>query len=216
MKYFLILAFMLTGACTGGTHIDYLKMRDIEAPTAKRFAHCYSYGCTERAMVALPKNTQEKIQALFTPQAKTEEEEKSKIIEALKILEADIGDIVGTKNDKRGTFRVYQDTSAESKSFQQDCIDESTNTTTYLTLLNNKGYLKFYAPAFPANRHPFLGGGNWWHQTATIQDVQTKNRYAVDTWFEDNGEAGYIVPLKEWKEGWKPQRNKVREINHSQ
>ena len=29
--------------------------------------------------------------------------------------------------------------------------------------------------------------------------------YAVDSWFEDNGHAAYMVPLDEWYAGWIPQ-----------
>ncbi len=204
MKRALFFAALFLGACAGGNNIDYLKMRDIPAPTIESFNHCYNYGCAKRETIKMPAATLKKIKSHFTPRPKNADAEKKAIIQSLQSLEQDIGEIVGTKNDKGGTFRAYQDDSIESKSFQQDCIDESTNTTTYLSLLNNLGYLKFHSPAFPANRQPF-SGGNWWHQTATILNNDTGDRYAVDTWFEDNGKAGYIVPLKEWKKGWRPE-----------
>lgn len=196
-------------ACVGGNNIDYLHMRDIPAPTAERLTHCYNYGCDKRETIKLPSSTLQKINSIFAApsQNKEQEQEQNRIIKSLQIFENDIGEITGTKNDKGGTFLVYKNDTPEAKSFQQDCIDESTNTTTYLTLLNNLGYLKFYTPAFPANRQPFASGNRWWHQTAIIKDIETGERYAVDTWFEDNGTAGYIVPLKDWKSGWKPDRS---------
>ena len=207
MRFLVIIPLLFISACSGGNHIDYLRMRDIPAPTIESFTHCYNYGCSKRETLGLPIETKTKIDRLFLTPSKSNEEEQSKIIQSLKIFEKDIGEIVGTKNDKRGTFRLYQDDSPEAKSHQQDCVDESTNTTTYLSLLNQMGYLTFYSPAFPKTRQPFIGGGNWWHQTATIKDNQTGDFYAVDTWFEDNGVAGYIVPLDKWKSGWKPKRN---------
>lgn len=207
MRFLVFISLLFLNACSGGNHIDYLRMRDIPAPTIESFTHCYNYGCAKRERLALPADTKSRIDTLFSTSSKSKEEEKSRIIQSLQILEKDIGEITGTKNDKRGTFRAYQNNSPEAKSFQQDCIDESTNTTTYLSLLNQLEYLKFYTPAFPANRQPFTSKAPWWHQTATIKDNETGDLYAVDTWFEDNGVAGYIVPLKEWKNGWKPKRD---------
>lgn len=211
MKYALLASLLILSACAGGNNIDYLRMRDIPAPTIENFTHCYNYGCAKRETLALPTETQSKIDNIFSTPASTAEDEQVKIIQSLQLLEEDIGEITGTKNDKRGTFRLYLDNSNEAKSHQQDCIDESTNTTTYLTLLNNMGYLKFYSPAFPANRQPFTSKAPWWHQTAVIKNNTSGERYAVDTWFEDNGTAGYIVPLDEWKSGWRPKRDIIKE-----
>lgn len=85
--------------------------------------------------------------------------ERDKISKAIQIFETDIGNITGTKNDKRGTFRLYQDDAPSTKNFQQDCIDESTNTTIYLGLLEQLGYLELHKPVFAANRQPFKSGG---------------------------------------------------------
>jgi hypothetical protein len=207
MRFLVIIPLLFISACSGGDHIDYLRMRDIPAPTIESFTHCYNYGCAKRETLALPVDTKSKIDRIFATESKSPKAEQSRIIEALQMFEQDIGNITGTKNDKRGTFRAYQNNSPESKSFQQDCIDESTNTTTYLSLLNQMGYLKFYSPAFPANRQPFTSKAPWWHQTAVMRDNKTGALYAVDTWFEDNGVKGYIVPLREWKDGWKPERD---------
>lgn len=207
MKWATLSAALFLTACAGGGPLDYLRMRDIPPPISNSFTHCYNYGCENRETLGMPKDTQSKIDALFSSPSKNAEQEKSRIIKAVQIFEKDIGDIVGTKNDKRGTFRMYQNDAPSAKRFQQDCIDESTNTTIYLTLLNNMNYLHFHEPAFPANRQPFMSKAPWWHQTATIKNIETGERYAVDSWFEDNGVAGYIVPLQEWKEGWKPDRS---------
>ncbi len=207
MKAIWLGGLLILTACAGGNNIDYLRMRDIPAPTIKRLTHCYNYGCAKRETLGVPSATLKKINSIFALSSKNKKEEQRRIIQSLQIFETDIGEITGTKNDIRGTFRAYQNDSPEAKSFQQDCIDESTNTTTYLTLLNNLGYLKFYIPAFPANRQPFTSKAPWWHQTATMTDKETGERYAVDTWFENNGKAGYIVPLGEWKSGWKPDRS---------
>ena len=206
MKHLLLITALFLSACAGGNNIDYLRMRDIPPPTIESFTHCYNYGCSARKTLSLPVKTKVKIDKIFARKTKSSTQEQSRIVKSIQVLEKDIGEITGTKNDKHGTFLIYEDDATSTQSFQQDCIDESTNTTTYLTLLNNMGYLEFYEPAFPANRFPFANGNRWWHQTATMKDKETGERYAVDSWFEDNGVPAYIIPLKEWKNGWRPKK----------
>ena len=42
-----------------------------------------------------------------------------------------------------------------------------------------------------------------------VTDTKTKERYAVDSWFEDNGAPAHIVPLETWRNGWHPDKEKV-------
>ncbi|MBU6235894.1 MAG: hypothetical protein KGQ41_08615, partial [Alphaproteobacteria bacterium] len=101
--------------------------------------------------------------------------------------------------------RDVRDTYIQGGMFQQDCVDESTNTTTYLRLLEMKGWLKFHTVSAP-NSRLFLTSGNLGpHSTAVIEDKKTKAKFAVDSWYHDNGEPAEIVDLQEWKSGWKPQ-----------
>lgn len=208
MKRFgtLLAAFVLTGCA--GNHLDYLRMHNIPPPTPENFIHCYNYGCQKRFLVALPETTQTRLQKLFTPPSRTEEEERKRISKAIQIFEQDIGALTGTENDKFGTFELYLRDDSNTQQFQQDCIDESTNTTIYLTLLYDMGYLEFHRPVNAATRQPFLSGGGWWHQTAVIMNEQTGEKYAVDSWFRDNGHPAAVVPLKEWKDGWRPPKSK--------
>lgn len=200
MKYFVLFpVFLLISCGAAGNYKDYLRMHNIPPPTPENFIHCHSYGCQTPVQVALPNTTKDKVKKLFTPAVKNAQAEREKIAQAIKIFETDIGALTGTDNDKRGTFRLYEE---EIEGLQQDCIDESTNTTIYLGLMDEIGFLKFHKPIFPANRQPFLGGAPWWHQTAVIQDIETHEKFAVDSWFRDNGHAAFIVPLQEWKEGW--------------
>jgi hypothetical protein len=70
--------------------------------------------------------------------------------------------------------------------------------------LKNHNFIHFHDVLSPTGRFPVFHGGRWPHQTAVIQEVDTKNSYAVDSWFHDNGHPPEIVPLKQWKKGWKP------------
>lgn len=203
-KIALILPILFLSACATGHYQDYLNIRKIAPPTPAQFTHCYNYGCHKKQLVSLSQETQNRLINHFRLKSQTAEKERKLIASAIQIFEEDIGKAVGTKNDKRGTFRLYQDPSPEAKSFQQDCIDESTNTTIYLALLEQMNLIQFHTPVFAASRQPFFGGAPWWHQTAVMKEINTGKRFAVDSWFRDNGHPAYIIPLKEWKAGWLP------------
>lgn len=204
-KIILLLPLVLSACVTsGGKYQDYLRMYGMQEPAVDNFIHCYDYGCKRRMQVALPDYTQKRLKQNFTPTAKSPEKERQQISTAIKIFEEDIGAITGTENDKRGTFRLYEDDDEKYNNFQQDCIDESTNTTIYLGLLEKMKLLKFHRPIFAANRQPFTTGLPWWHQTAAIEELETGEKFAVDSWFRDNGHLAFIVPMDEWKDGWIP------------
>lgn len=202
--FILISCFMLT-ACMGRDHVNYLKIRDIPEPTIQNFTHCYSYGCEKRKELSLPEETTNRLQSVFSLPSHTKEIERNRIAQAIQIFEQDIGALAGTQHDIRGTFRLYESENV-IRGPQQDCIDESTNTTIYITLLEQLGMLQFYEPSFTANRQPFFSGAPWWHQTAVIKDKDTGEKFAVDSWFKSNGETPYIVSYKEWKDGWLPSK----------
>lgn len=209
MKFIFVLVFLFLNGCTTASYTDYLRMYNINPPTMEEFTHCYDYGCKTKVSLALPKNTKRQLEKIFTPTPKNAEEERQKISNAIKVFENNIGNITGTKNDKRGTFRLYQDNAKSTKKFQQDCVDESTNTTIYIALLQQLNLLAFHTPSFPTSRQPFIGGAPWWHQTAVIQEIETSEKFAVDSWFRDNGYPAFIVPYQEWINGWLPPKPKA-------
>jgi len=209
MKFLVLISALFLNACAEGNYKNYLRMYDIPPPTIKEFTHCYDYGCKTKTLISLPNKTKNKLRKIFKNKSDTAEKERQKISTAIQIFEKDIGNITNTENDKRGTFRLYQDKAETTKTFQQDCIDESTNTTIYIALLEELELLQFHRVSFPASRQPFLSGAPWWHQTAVIVNIETNEKYAVDSWFKDNGSPAYIVPYKEWKAGWLPSKPKA-------
>ncbi|MCB1555996.1 MAG: hypothetical protein KDJ15_01650, partial [Alphaproteobacteria bacterium] len=142
----------------------------------------------------------ESIAALF-PAQRDAARERSAIARAIGRFEEIVGARNGTSADKSGTF------AGTGKTGQHDCIDESTNTTMYLTLLEKEGILRFHGVSGPLSRTPFttLGQGKLWpHQTAVIREIADGKSYAVDSWFHDNGHPAEIVPLATWRAGWAP------------
>lgn len=86
--------------------------------------------------------------------------------------------------------------------YQQDCIDETVNTTHYLGFLHDAGLLKFHTPGLPVHRGYFING--WPHNTASIVDLADQQQYVVDSYYTANGEPPYIMKREVWLGGWRP------------
>lgn len=197
-KLILPLALIALSACASenSDYRSYLQGRNLPMPTTESLPHCHAYGCQSVSMAALDKADWKAVQRAMKPKAKNAEKERKQIAQAISVFEKRIGQKTGTDVDKTGTFE-------EMGPYQLDCVDESTNTTIYLSAMEQKNLLKFHELRGPTTRTPFRTG-RWPHQSAVIAEKKTGNLYAVDSWFHDNGYPAEIVPLADWKDGWNP------------
>lgn len=140
------------------------------------------------------------IHMLFTPAPQSAAQERERISQSIALFETYVGARTGTEVDGYGTFR-------NMGNFHHDCVDESTNTTVYLIMLRDRGLITFHTLAAPDTRFPLINGGRWPHKTAVIRDTRTHDRYAVDSWFHDNGFPAEVISMNSWKKGWKPEEN---------
>ena len=118
-----------------------------------------------------------------------------------------VGDVIGTKDDRPG-----MDFAASGDPTQQDCVDEATNTTSYLTVLQSKGLLRHHTVSTPFAKENFLRGvAGWTHWTAVLVEKPFAGnprakipasvggqRWAVDSWIYANGENPAIVEAEKW------------------
>lgn len=167
----------------------------ITNPTWQRFSVCYDNGCRSLDTVSLTRQQWEELRALFVPPAENAAEERRRVRAAVALMEKFVGNVTGTWRDKGGTFN-FGDTG------QMDCIDESINTSLYLTMFYNHGMLRHHRVDDRATRGWFFFG--WPHTTAVLREDARASLWAVDSWFLDNGEPPFILPLDVWKKGWKP------------
>lgn len=195
------LALIALSACATNdtTYQSYLSAKGLESQLPERFQQCHGYGCKYISPVRFTQTDWHDIEALFTPPPQTPSAERDVIKTAIGLFEQKVGAQTGTDIDIHGTFIKVGDK-------QLDCVDESTNTTIYLSLLQQKGLMRFHRVEGPSVRLPLLHAGRWPHQTAVITQIDTSEFFAVDSWFHDNGAPAEIVTLKTWKEGWKPNR----------
>jgi hypothetical protein len=162
---------------------------------------CQGGGCANLSHTHLTQAEWDSISKLFSPMPQDAQAERALIAKAMAQFEIIIGNKVGTFLDKAGTFK-------NSKfSGQQDCNDEAINTTTYLRLLIQAGLMKMHAVEDTRTRNFFFSG--WPHTTAVIRQIDNQARFAVDSWFFDNGQPATIVPFDVWKEGYIPEGSPV-------
>jgi len=155
---------------------------------------CYNYGCAATAQVNFRGNERRAARRLLL-RVTDAVEEREAISLAIALFEVAAGRQTPTWADKGGNA---DDDGVDGR---MDCIDESANTTSYLRLLDSKGWLKHHLVLEPVRRAPFLVNDHW---AARIAEKKTGREFAVDSWFFDNGQPAFVVPLEEWRDGAEP------------
>ena len=161
----------------------------LSAPVAAApyFVHCYDYGCKSTQEVRYSDAQWGEIRSLFArPMGAFEE--KQAIRRAVATMERFSGEQTGTYRDVGGNI-------ADEYVGQHDCIDESTNTFQYLSALEQLELLKFHRVEPKQRRIVWLAT----HWTAVIAEIDSDEKFAVDSWYRDNGELPYIQPLADWQ-----------------
>lgn len=209
VSYLLIALFL--NACSATkqqSYSYYFDRRELNLPTQNGFDHCHNYGCQLVQNIELSKSQWGKIEKHMNPSAKTPEAERKQIEQAIAAFETIVGKIAKTDEDIYGTFK-------EMGRFQLDCVDESTNTTSYLVALKERGYILHHDILGPSSRFLRNGFPGWPHQTAVIREHKDKKSFAVDSWFRDNGYPPFIIPLDEWRSGWTPEDHMRPELHET-
>jgi hypothetical protein len=176
-----------------------MDMRDtlfIMHPEPSGFSICFGHTCRYFATLSLSDDEWGEVRRLFDPQADTPEKEREAIREAVALLESIVGMKTGTAADKG------ENIAGLGQDGQMDCVDESTNTSVYLTMLQGEKLLKWHVVDHRTSRG--ISSFQVPHFTAVIKDIGNNQQYAVDSWFLDNGEPPFVLPLPTWKNGWRP------------
>ena len=172
----------------------------ITDPNPARFNICYGHGCAHLAWVNLSAEQWQQVRMAFAKPADTAAEERTQIAAAVALLESIVGALTGTAGDKGGDWEGL------GLPGQMDCIDESINTTIYLRMLQKDDLIPRHSVADRATRWSIF---SWPHTTAVITERESLERWAVDSWFLDNGEPPFVLPLAIWKSGWKPPKGEA-------
>ena len=187
------------GACTHartGTPVDHLAHFGVTPPRDNTVYVCHAYGCQMKTKFRFTEADLAELGALMetTRKADTAFEERRAVAYAIGWIERRVGDAIGTKDDRAG-----MDFAGSGDPTQQDCVDESTNTTSYMMVLHSNGLLRHHTVARPfAKDQLWRGVAGWTHWTAVLQENATPQRGAVDSWIYATGENPAIVEVENW------------------
>jgi len=194
------LAAIAVGACTHegfGTNERHFATFSVPEPKGSVVHVCHAYGCKMRTKFTFAEADIAELTAImkkWRTKADTPEDERRGVAYAIGWIETRVGNVIGTKDDRAG-----MDFEGSGDPTQQDCVDEATNTTSYLTLLASKGLLKHHTVAAPFAKENYLRGvAGWTHWTAVLVETTNKQRWAVDSWIYANGENAAVVKAEEW------------------
>jgi hypothetical protein len=194
----LLLVTTLTG-CTyereGPVSQHYVEFKT-QPPRGNTVYVCHAYGCNKQTKFRF---TETDIATLRDVMKKARNSDDAKgerraVAYAVAWMETRVGKEIGTDKDRPG-----MDFNASGDPTQQDCVDEATNTTTYLTVLDHNGLLKHPTLTRPMSKENLLRGvAGWPHWTAVLVEKPTGQRWAVDSWIYANGENPAIVETEKW------------------
>ena len=169
----------------------------VSHPDHRNFSICYGHTCNIIETLQLSEHEWGRIRELFEPAASTAERERLQIAAAIAEMENLVGSKTGTDNDQAQNFAGL------GQEGQLDCVDESTNTSVYLTMMQADNLFLWHRVEGKVSRG--VATLQVPHFTAVIRDMQDGVTYAVDSWYLPNGNTPFIVPLSLWKRGWQPE-----------
>ena len=155
---------------------------------APYFVQCYDFGCKTTRELRFNEQQWDEIKALFANGIVDSVTEKQAIRRAVAMMERMSGEQTDTHLDRGGNYP------GSDIPGQMDCIDESTNTFQYLSALEQLELLKWHRVDIKQRRIVWFAT----HWTASIREIDSNQLFAVDSWYQDNGEMPYIQPLDDW------------------
>jgi hypothetical protein len=192
------LAVSALGACVyeqEGPPDAHFEQFATKAPKADTVTVCHAYGCKAQTPFTFTPGDIAEIGALMArvPRDDSPAEERRAIAYAIAWMERRVAPSVGTAKD-----RPSMDFAGSGDDSQQDCVDEATNTTSYLLVLVRHGLIRQHLVERPFAKDSL---SRWTHWAALIKEKQSGERYAIDSSSGANGEnptvqaaASFYVP----------------------
>lgn len=206
-KLFVIFTCLFATACSSPNDKLISHADNLNSHTS--FGVCHGYGCKHYQITGLSDQEWEQVASLFHSNIGSAKEERKAIAKSIAMIEQFIGPKTGTDIDKAKAVVINFNTDG-----QMDCIDEAFNTSTYLYLMRQAGFIKYHTLGKPLRRN--FNELSYPHSTATIHEIGKVERitgdghYVVDSWFHENGALAEIIPAITWDAPWYPDDKKKR------
>ncbi len=194
-----IVVALLLAACTHerlGPTLNHFADFQVTAPSGNAVHVCHAYGCRKQTRFRFTDADITSLRQLMdkTRKADTPFEERRATAYAIGWIERRVGDAIGTASDRAG-----MDFAASGDATQQDCVDEATNTTSYLMVLHHNGLVRHHTIGTPFAKDDYTRGvSGWTHWTAVLKETSNGQRWAVDSWIYANGENPAVVEVEKW------------------
>jgi len=165
---------------------------------------CHGFGCRYKETISITEKEWSQIKGFFRKAAETPAAEREQIRRAAGWFEVIAGRHSPIhrdkgKNDYPNQFETVRLNKDETRDLgtlvgQMDCIDESLNMTTYLKAMERAGLFRHHRVVERALRQSAVDQ----HYAGQIEEVDSGQRWVVDSWFYDYGSLPYVEEAKEW------------------
>jgi len=163
--------------------------RYAEGTSPRGFIVCHGYGCRLESNIALSSEEWLAVRARFAPAASDAATERAQIAAAVALVEGQVGLRIGTSAHQRRDLLNRDDT-------QMDCIDQTSNSWAYLTMMEEDGLLRYHRVGEPAYRGGLLTFDL--SNTAVIIEAASGKRFAIDATMVDAGKPPPVEPIEQW------------------
>ncbi|MCB1476284.1 MAG: hypothetical protein H6883_12990 [Rhodobiaceae bacterium] len=184
------LVFAATLARADGAN-SFFSSYGVNPPEASRITYCHGYGCAFRTRLGFSSGEIGRLGSIMSGGRASPAAERAAISHAVQWFEKKAGREAGTSTDKAKLGAMGGDPT------QLDCIDEASNTTSLLVLMEKRGLLRHHTVLAPRTRG-FLLDFRYPHNAAVIEEKKGGERWVVDSWPRANGEKPDIMKLETW------------------
>ncbi len=198
MSVFMGLAITPLAACVyeqEGPPEGHFEQFSAKPPKGDIVSVCHAYGCKAQTEFTFTPSDIAEISGLMARVRRDDSpaEERRALAYAIGWMERRVAPTVGTAND-----RPSMDFIGSGDKSQQDCVDEATNTTSYLLVLARHGLVQQHLVERPFAKDSVV---NWTHWAAIVKERRSGERFAINLSSGTNGEnptvqaaASFYVP----------------------